>query len=304
MKDFFKKIHSDNFKWYDFSLLTIAQTFLMMNVGQLAVAYVFIGILNVLSSGNPGIYLAEPFTFTMINYMVPIGTWILFVVYMLVVKPDKPILQKLGTKAKGNTIKLFVVGLVVGFLMNMTCAVVAMLNKDIAVYFDSVHPVKDILLFIAIFIQSSSEEMACRGFLYQKLRRSYRHPLVAILGSSVLFGLIHIFNPGVNALAIISIILVGLFCALIVYYFDSIWLAMAFHTAWNYTQSILLGLPNSGTVFAFSIFKLDVASARNSFFYDVAFGVEATGFVIVVEAVAIAIVWYLGHNKKKQAKEL
>ena len=79
---------------------------------------------------------------------------------------------------------------------------------------------------------------------------------------------------------------------------------MAVHAAWNFTQNILLGLPNSGSVFEFSIFKLDAASARNSFAYDINFGIEGTLVSCIVEALAIFIVLYFGLKKKKaQAAE-
>ncbi len=34
---------------------------------------------------------------------------------------------------------------------------------------------------------------------------------------------------------------------------------MGVHMAWNYTQNIIFGLPNSGIVSGFSLFKLDAA---------------------------------------------
>ncbi len=48
---------------------------------------------------------------------------------------------------------------------------------------------------------------------------------------------------------------------------------MAMHTAWNFMQNIVLGLPNSGANVPYSIFKLE-EGASNSFFYDTGFGIE------------------------------
>lgn len=44
-----------------------------------------------------------------------------------------------------------------------------------------------VIIFLTVFVQSSAEELLCRGFLYQRLRRSYKHPAVAIVGNSALF---------------------------------------------------------------------------------------------------------------------
>ena len=66
--------------------------------------------------------------------------------------------------------------------------------------------------------------------------------------------------------------------------------AAAFHAAWNFTQSIFFGLPNSGIVSAYSVFRLDAASATNGPFYNVNFGVEGSaGAVLVLIAVGVVI---------------
>ena len=73
------------------------------------------------------------------------------------------------------------------------------------------------------------------------------------------------------------------------------------HTGWNFTQSILFGLPNSGVVSAYSVFRLDAASARDGFFYTVNFGVEGSlGSVIILGAVA-ALILYLNRGKGEKA---
>ena len=65
---------------------------------------------------------------------------------------------------------------------------------------------------------------------------------------------------------------------------------MAFHAAWNFTQSIVFGLPNSGLVSAYSVFKLDAASATNGLFYNVNFGVEGSVAANVILAALIVFV--------------
>ena len=94
-------------------------------------------------------------------------------------------------------------------------------------------------------------------------------------------------------LSIVDIMVCGILFSLLVYYFDSIWMAMAAHTAWNYLQSIVLGLPNSGNVLPYSIFKLDEASARDGLAYTTGFGLEGSIMAILVQVVAIAALIYL-----------
>ena len=85
----------------------------------------------------------------------------------------------------------------------------------------------------------------------------------------------------------------GLVFGAMILYFDSIWMAMGCHTTWNFTQNILLGLPNSGSVSSYSIFVLDRNSARGSFAYDVGFGLEGSIMSIVVQVISLALMIYV-----------
>lgn len=101
----------------------------------------------------------------------------------------------------------------------------------------------------------------------------------------------HLFNPGISFLAVVQLILVAVLFSLFVYYYNGLWIAMAFHAAWNFTQSIVFGLPNSGIVSAYSVFKLAAASATNGLFYNVNFGVEGSmGSNIILLALCIVLI--------------
>lgn len=244
------------------------------------------------------------FLITLAEYAVTIIPWILIVVYAYVVKPDRPTLRGLGKKVKGNNFKNALIGLVVGVAMNAACVIAAILNKDIALCFNHMGIVKmigaSLILFFAVFIQSSSEELICRGFLYQRFRKTCKSPVIAIAAPSLLFGMLHLSNSGITVLSFANIVIIGLFFALMVHYCDSFWMACMVHTGWNFSQSILFGLPNSGRISPFSIFKLDAASARDSFAYNVGFGVEGTLFAcILITVVFIGLLIY-GIKTKKQ----
>lgn len=79
--------------------------------------------------------------------------------------------------------------------------------------------------------------------------------------------------------------------SLVVYYFDSIWIPIVAHTTWNFTQSIILGLPNSGIVFPISMFKLD--ASRNNFAFDSTFGIEGSMLAIVLSIIiCVGLYWF------------
>lgn len=236
---------------------------------------------------------------TVSEYLIFIGIWIVCLLWFLK-RSNRPLYKAIGTAEKGNNIPMFLLGLLIGAVTNGLCILGAHLHGDIYMFYDSFKPLPLLLIFVSVLIQSSAEELVCRGYLYRKLLNRY-NPVVAILVSSLFFSLLHIGNPGVGVIALIDIFVSGLMFALMVYYFDSIWCAFAAHTAWNFTQKIIFGLPNSGMVVPFSIMKLDASTASDSFFYNVGFGVEGTIFAVIVEAAACVLLIVFGTLRAKKA---
>ncbi len=232
------------------------------------------------------------------QYLAFWGTWAVLLLALLI-PINRPIFGALGTKVKGNTWKYLGLGIVLGFGMNALCIAVALLTGCIHLTFDSFRPLSFLLIFGAVFIQSSAEEVICRSFIYQHMRHYFRSPWIAILGNSLLFSALHLSNPGVTPLALINNTIVGVLFSLTVYYFDSFWCAAAMHAAWNFTQNILFGLPNSGITVPYSVFKLD-AGAVNGFAYDTRFGIEGTACACLVLLAVTASVFLWG--KKRHAE--
>ena len=197
----------------------------------------------------------DPVVETGLMYYVDVGVWLVFAAYMMFTQKNRPILSWLGSRAEGNRPSMFALGLLIGFVLNGFCALVALLHGDIRLRFDGVDLLPTLILFVGVLIQSSAEELACRVFMYQRLRGAYARPAVALVGNPALFAVLHLMNRGVTALSVLNIFLVGLLFSMCVYYFNSFWMVAAIHTSWNFTQNILLGLPNSGNVAPFSIFK-------------------------------------------------
>ena len=241
---------------------------------------------------------------TAIMYFAFFGVWIAFFLNALLRK-NRPLFKAYGTGLSGNRIPELLIGLLLGFGMNGLLILFAMMHGDVHLYFDRFEIVPFFILLLAVFIQSAAEEIMCRGFIYQRVLRTYRGKfLLAVLVNGIFFGLIHMTNDGATPIAIIDIIICGIQYSAMVYYFDSLWMAMGAHAGWNFTQSILAGLPNSGNVFPYSIFRLDAATASNSFFYDVGFGVEGTIPAVIMEiAVTVAIV-LIGRKMKKEHTDI
>lgn len=273
-------------------------------------ALYFLTLLLILLGQNLGmlVYLIPHMTntdagATIAMYLSFIGIWILAVAYMRFTKKNRPILEAIGKKASGNNWKNLLFGFFIGFGLNGICILAAWLHKDISLYYDSFQPLYFVLIFLAVFVQSSAEELICRGFLYQRLRRSYRHPAVALIGNSMFFAVLHLMNDGITVLSVLNIFIVGILFSFMVYYMDSIWCAMAMHTAWNFTQNILFGLPNSGIVSLYSVFRLEASTANNSFAYNVGFGIEGTLFADVILLLACICIYLWGKKYGRKPRE-
>ena len=238
---------------------------------------------------------------TIYMYLSFIGIWILTLLYLRFTKKNRPILKSLGRNAAGNNLKSLLLGFVLGFGLNGICILTAWLHKDISLYYDSFRPAAFILIFVSVFVQSSAEELVCRGFLYQRLRQSYRHPAVAVIGNSLLFAVLHLTNEGVTILSVLNIFIVGVLFSLMVYYMDSIWCAMSMHAMWNFTQNIIFGLPNSGVVSPYSVFRLDISTAKDSFAYNVGFGIEGTLFADILLILACICLYLWGRKYAKKS---
>ena len=297
-KGLFAGFHRDGYTWKDSMIVSILVFFMMIIVGS-GIGVLIGKIFNLFSNeGN-----AEFLTILGANFGF-LGYWIIAFIYLSLVKSDKPILRAFGREPRGNTVKMALWGLPVGLGLNALCVGIAVFHGDIQLSFSSFPVLKLLLVFLSVFAQSGGEELLCRGVLYQRLRKGYRNPWVAILVNPIVFVLMHSLIPGITIWAVLSIYLAGVMFSLMVYYLDSLWMAMAAHAAWNFTQNFIFGLPNSGTVYDFSIFKLNSATARTSLCYNVAFGVEASMTAVLVLAFAVAIFICLGRKKNQKSLDV
>jgi membrane protease YdiL (CAAX protease family) len=77
-----------------------------------------------------------------------------------------------------------------------------------------------------------AEELIFRGVPLLALSRSYGR-LPAIVGLALLFGLGHLFNPGVTGLAVANIAIAGVFLGFAFFTPGGLWTATGAHLGWN-----------------------------------------------------------------------
>ncbi len=156
---------------------------------------------------------------------------------------------------KNNWLKKYSLGFFIGLAMMSIIVLILFPFGYITVEKNPIQPVgisaiaSVLVILFGWIIQGATEEIVTRGWLLNVLSTKYNIG-VGLLISSTLFGLMHLTNPNVNYIAVINIILVGLFYGLYVIKTNDLWAVCGMHSAWNFAQ---------GNIFGFKVSGLDVS---------------------------------------------
>ncbi|HBT94782.1 MAG TPA: hypothetical protein DEB24_01105 [Coriobacteriia bacterium] len=198
---------------------------------------------------------------------------------------EKRRLATLGLR-RGHAVREYLVGLAIGTCMFSAVVAIGLATGTMTYAgLAGGSMVLILLLLVGFLIQSMSEELLLRGYFLVSLAN--RQGLtVAIVISSCFFGLLHIFNPGVTPLAIVNIILFGLFAGVFLVKRGNIWSIGAIHAAWNFSQGGIFGINVSGTVQSESIFAFTPVAGAD-LISGGSFGMEAGLAATAVLVVAL-----------------
>jgi hypothetical protein len=148
-----------------------------------------------------------------------------------------------------------------------------------------------LIVLLGWIIQGGTEEIVTRGWLMNVICARYNITLGLII-SSTFFGLLHLGNPNINYIAILNIMLVGLFYGICVIKTNDLWAVCGMHSAWNFAQGNLFGFEVSGlNVEVGSLIDLNLVG--NDFVTGGVFGPEAGIISTFVLLASIFIVFSL-----------
>jgi len=101
------------------------------------------------------------------------------------------------------------------------------------------------LTFANLLPSAAGEELVVRGYLFAVMRDSmgWRRTIVV---TSIVFGLLHLNNPGADAESIGLVILAGFFLGSVLVATRSLYAAIVVHFAWNWVMAAGLHTPVSG----------------------------------------------------------
>ena len=100
---------------------------------------------------------------------------------------------------------------------------------------------------IAFALVALFEELLCRGYAFFTLA-SGSHAMVAAVLLSLLFGFAHQQNGGESLAGLVAAGLFGMVLCLSVWRTGSLWWALGFHAAWDWSESFVFGASDSGQV--------------------------------------------------------
>lgn len=208
---------------------------------------------------------------------------------------------------KEDFLKKYTNGFFIGFIMMSIVVLILFILGYISIEENPTQPVGIsalggvMFILIGWIIQGATEEIVTRGWLMNVLAARYNKGFALIFSSSI-FGIMHLFNPDVNYIAVINIILVGIFFGIYVMKTNDLWSVCGMHTAWNFTQGNIFGFEVSGiNVCVSSVFDLNLVG--NKFISGGSFGPEA-GIIATTVLISSILILFLFDNKRYFNNEL
>ena len=157
---------------------------------------------------------------------------------------DRTSLRSLGLQTRGWLAKL-AAGWGLGTLLQLFIFAALGIAGWLTVERADWQPVDFGVSIVSCIIISFNEELSFRGYILQRLAQAWGLP-AAVIVSSLIFAMVHVLNPNVQPLAMVSLFVAGLLLACAYLVSRSLWLPIGLHIGWNLAEMHLLGFAGSG----------------------------------------------------------
>jgi len=220
------------------------------------------------------------------------GTFLLIWVFMKFV--DKQRFIELGFHTK-DRLKDFIVGFILGGLIMGLGYLGLELLGEIS-FTQVVFSLKDLTLITFHFlIVAIVEETLFRGYILKNFLISF-DKYSALIISSILFSLMHSFNPNISMFSLFELFVGGILLGITYIYTKNLWFPIALHLSWNLFQS-LFGFNVSG-LDSYSIIEHKIV--ESNLINGGEFGFEGSFLSIIAQVIVIiAILFYYNRKKTK-----
>lgn len=194
-------------------------------------------------------------------------------------------------RAKG-WLKQFTIGCVLGFVLTVLAIVpIAIWGHASARFRLSLHTLPRVgAVLLILLLGALAEELMFRGYPFQHLEQGIG-AIGAIAVFSVMFGVVHLANPGASVWGLINTVLIGVLLSIAYLRTRALWLPWGIHFGWNFALGFLFGLPVSG-IRLFNVMVRTTASG-SPWVTGGSYGLEASATAVVVILTGIVMVWKL-----------
>ena len=143
--------------------------------------------------------------------------------------------------------------------------------------------------FIGFLMVAVGEEIIFRGVLFRWIDEKWGF-VAALIASSLLFGLMHIFQPGATLWSSFAIAIeAGLLLGAAYKYSGTLWLPIGIHWAWNFTEGNIFGFAVSGGDAGVSLIQPSISGP--DILTGGVFGAEAS---IIALTIGLALsIWFI-----------
>lgn len=125
----------------------------------------------------------------------------------------------------------------------------------------SFHAASLAIMALYFFLVAWAEELMVRGFLLGRMLDGGMNRWVALFLSSLLFSLMHLFNPAFSWLSFLNILLAGILLGVPFVYTRNLSFLVFFHWLWNWLQGPVLGYRVSGLETGESLLSLSLSGS-------------------------------------------
>lgn len=171
-------------------------------------------------------------------------------------------------------------GIAIGFFYFVAITIVMMIlgnYRIVGINCDIEQILQNFCLMIVVAI---GEEIVFRGFIYRMIAERW-NMYVALFVSALLFGFIHISNPGAGVWSSFAIAIeAGIMLGLAYSYRKSLWVPIGIHLAWNFSQGQIFGYAVSGMDIPSPIIQPEITG--HELITGGAFGAEASIIAVVL----------------------
>ncbi len=210
-------------------------------------------------------------------------------------KYDKRTVTEFASK---GLLKNITIGVLIGFILQSLTILVMYLNGNYSVV--NINPISFILIpFAIMFTVAIIEEILVRGIIFRIMEEKLG-TYISLTFSSILFGVLHLANPNGTLISSICITTAGFLMGAAFIYSRNLWMPIALHFAWNFTQSGIYGAITSGNEKTKSLLTAKIQGPE--FITGGEFGPEGSIQAIAFCALGTILLLILIHKENKIIK--